>query len=283
MPDPASPGDQASTSWLALRARAIPAMRGIPGAMALHEFGATSAGRVDAWSDIDLQLVVASLGNAVSERGGALREIGPVWLEWTIVDSPTSWAATILFEGLSPLHHLDFGMVEVGAGDKNPFLDGVIIHWQQAGERSPGQSSPDWYTPEMGSTEHLVLGELLGLVRYAKARHRGHSLMCWKFFSALANRVLEAEYLRRVDPARGFRKPLTSHEQARLREAMPVGEMNALAAMLFCDDAQAMDNAIVALGRRLVDESAISSDLFHTRCGRLLEWLAQELGVDPGA
>jgi hypothetical protein len=240
-----------------IRERAIGATRSLPGAVALHEFGSALSGEVDHWSDIDLQVVTTTLTDAIARRATVYAEIAPAWLEWTIVHDDATWAATVLFEDVSPFAHLDLGLVAEDADTASGILAQSSVLWRQSPAPATGTTAmAAGFAPTPGSIDHVVTGDLLSILRYAKARHRGHHLLCWKFFAALANRVLEAEFLATVDPGRGFRSSLTSHEHAQLRHALPSETSDALSRLLMCDAPASMDAAMLDLGQQLLETTA---------------------------
>lgn len=267
-----------------IRERAIEALRIVPGALTLYEFGSHFIGNADAWSDVDLQLISEDVHTSVTGRAKPFLAIAPVALEWTFLETPTTWAATVLFSGISPFCHLDIGFSPPESSVRTPMLRESVRHWaQRPATQYPGHD-PAWYSPEMGRVEHVVMGDLLGLIRYVKARRRGQDLLCWKFFSALANRVLEATYLAHVDRDRGFGKPLPSHEHTQLRKALPKDDIDYLTSMTFAGDETSMDGGMIRLGHELVrlgGELSDVSDSYRTCAGTLMAWIECAL-LDEG-
>ena len=263
-----------------LRLRLIEALRGLPGAISLHEFGSGSLGMHDDYSDIDFQVTVVNIAKAVAGHREVLSGIAPVMLEWVFLNTSSSWASTILFDGVHPFHHLDLGFSIAGFEERNPIFEGAALLWTQLPRETSPNISAAIFAPDMDSVEHMMIGEILGLLRYTKARRRHHDLLCWKFLSALANRVLEVEYLALVDRERSLGKPLTGHEHKLLREALTVHDAHELAQYLLWPDTDAMDRAVVALGHRLVQTCrhiAALSDASMLYANTLLQWLASEL------
>lgn len=263
-----------------LRTRAIETLKDTPAAIALYEFGAHADGQADAWSDIDLQVISEDVNTSVSGRSGPFMAIAPVMLEWEITRTPDAWAATVLFAGKSPFAHLDIGF----SAPMSPGNDALLTSSRQSWIQEPGArcDAPeiDWYAPKAGSIEHAIIGDLLSVIRYTKSRRRHHDLQCWKFFSALANRVLEATYRSAVDRSRQTGRTLTSREHTELRHALAAGDTDRLASMLLAGDARGMDKSIsqlahelVRLGTELEDVSAPYSK--HTRA--LLSWIDRAL------
>lgn len=181
---PDSPGTSSTTfppALANLQTAAQDALRHLPGAVALHAFGSLVAGTPDAFSDIDLELVTTDLEATLRARYVVFERIGPVRLEWRIHPSRSDWAATLLFEGISPYHKLDIGFTACASDGQGMVLPGGRLLWRQNPPLiSPGSATHLPYAPAAGTLPHWVLGHLLGITRYVKARKRGQDLMCWR-------------------------------------------------------------------------------------------------------
>jgi hypothetical protein len=126
----------------------------------------------DGYSDIDVQIHCSDLGAGVADRHRVLEPLGPIELEWQMPSPSEIFTSTIFFRNESYYHKLDLGFS--GPGTLSPAT-------------SPG--SPFFFPAEPGSPAHFLIGQLLGVLRYVKARKRGQMLTCWRFAAALVDRL----------------------------------------------------------------------------------------------
>lgn len=260
----------------------VDALRDIPGAISLHTFGSAARGEADCYSDLDLQVITSDLDRSLRARDIILRRVAPVSLEWVITESPTSWAASVLLEGCSPYHKLDIGFCTEDADDKAPLLEGSVRNWSQTPSTARLKASTPACSPAMGSVEHIVVGELLGLTRYVKARRRSQALVCWKFFSALMNRVLLFQFITAIEPCRSPTKPLVTHEITALQRQLSPALRDELAGAVAIASRAAMDRSVVHLARMLAHvafDGKPASVACQRDINRLLSWLQDELGI----
>jgi hypothetical protein len=275
-------------SLLLMRERArlthsiVEALRNTPGAISLHIFGADAHAGQDGYSDIDLQLVTTSLDQGLQSRGEILRRVAPVSLEWVITEKSTSWAASVLFDGASPFHKLDIGFCTEDAGDLAWILDGSVTAWSQTPPAFASTTPACSCSPAIGSVEHVVHGELIGLTRYVRARRREQELVCWKFFQALVNRTLVFQFITTVDSSRAPVNPLLTHEYTMLQRHLPPPARDRLSELLAIASPAAMDRSVGHLARMLV-HAAVDAGPVSAACqremNRLLSWLGKELDI----
>lgn len=175
------------------------ALRSVPGARALYAFGSIPNGTYDDFSDLDLTLVTDDFETSLVQRHGSLGRVRPVLLDWCIERTESSWAGTMLLSATSPYQKVDIGIVTMEHGFEWSRRPDCTRVWEQA--RRSGSIADDGtpvqpaYEPAAGSFEHFVLGHLLGVTRYLKARKRGNTLTSWRFAHALAEAVLAVAYM----------------------------------------------------------------------------------------
>lgn len=246
------------------------ALRALPGAQALYAFGSLADGGGDIWSDIDLKIVSGDVALSLASRHAILSRVRPIALEWTIDDTDTSWAATILFDGISPFHKLDIGIATAGSHGKAD-QPGLVRLWNvDTRTADPPQNSIQSqppYTPALGSAQHFVLGHLLGITRYLKARRRGHVFTCWRFASALIDAMLALRYMRAF-PAERFARKLATGEYLELDRMVNTAEHDRFFDRLDLSSPEAMDAAVhqatleaMALSQELTANSPIPPEL----------------------
>ena len=236
MPAPA-PSPDLPARLDGLQAALSAALRALPGARALYLFGSRAAGRGDGYSDLDLQVVTTDLAASVAARHAALEPLGPLALEWPIERAADRWAATLLFARASHYHKVDLGFIAGGAGTARSDLPAglaapAVPLW--TGNRPPAALPPapgPAYLPEPGSPDHLLTGQLLGAVRYVKARKRGQPLTCWRFAAAAVEALAGLLHARAVGAAPTGRRP-TTWEYAALDALLDRAERDTLLATL---------------------------------------------------
>lgn len=173
--------------------RVSAALRQLPGAVELYLFGSAADSTTrDAYADLDLQVVTEQYSLSRSAWPGILQQAGKIKLAYTIRDDPQESAYWIAFAEESPYHKVDIGLCDQQSDQR--FLDQVqqkVLLWRQPAKRDPMPFSlVDAYFPVPGTAAHFLLGELMGSVRYVKARKRGQHLTCWRFLSAKFNALL---------------------------------------------------------------------------------------------
>lgn len=234
------------------------ALRALPGVQALYAFGSLADGRGDAWSDVDLKVLSEDLPLSLAWRHAVLNRVRPIELEWTIEHTDTSWAATVLFDGISLFHKLDIGIAAAGSHGKAA-PPGFLRLWDADGQTAelPFDLAPSVppYTPERGSVQHFVLGQLLGVTRYLKARRRGHVFTCWRFASALIDAMLALRYMRAIPGERLARK-LATGEYLELDRMVDAADHDRFFGVLDLSGPDAMDAAVRRVALELITLSA---------------------------
>ncbi len=254
-------------------------LRTLPGATALYVFGSLARGRADLCSDVDLKLVSRDPAASLAARHTALRAVGEVELELPLIAASDHWAATILFRDLSPYQHLDLDIVSEG-WDR---IEGWALLWRQPPAASCPRAEPAPYIPAPGTAAHLVVSQLLGGVRYAKARRRGHALTCWRFAQSAANAVAVALRDRAVG-RETLGEPLSTIEWVELDEALSEEERGCYLSCLDFATPGSMDRSLCALLGWLCELSGAS--LPPEVAEKLLRFVRSDLGLlpipDPG-
>ena len=223
------------------------ALRSVPGARALYAFGSIPKGTHDEFSDLDVTLVTDDFDRSLARRHQVLGRARRVLLDWRIERTESSWAGTLLLEGTSPYQKVDIGIVSM---EREPEWSGrpdCEKIWDQASGPASitidGTLSQPPYEPAMGSSEHFVVGHLLGVTRYVKARKRGQTLTSWRFAQALAEAALAAVY----SSSTGFplleRKPTTA-EYIDLDRRLPMNRAMTVFKHLCYADEHGMDESV---------------------------------------
>ncbi|HEV2072484.1 MAG TPA: hypothetical protein VGR29_02475 [Thermomicrobiales bacterium] len=230
------------------------ALTDIPGAVALYVFGSSASGTSDTYSDIDLQLHTTSLRESLSALHRVIHRVGRVQLEWMIHSDERSWAATLLFDAASPYHKIDLGFIEVNPGRPSEGPEqGVLVWKQEPAPAFPARSSVPPYSPNSDSLDYWVIGQLLGMTRYAKARNRQQVATCWRFASSLVNSTMTMWYMHQVSPEVPFHRPLTTHEYLALDRVLSQDQRDRLLGSLDFSSARQMDHAVLDMTGALID------------------------------
>lgn len=259
------------------------ALRYVPGAQALLLFGSRATVRDDPFADLDLHLVTGDLDRARAIWPGCLAAIGPIELALPLTGAPGNTAYSVLFAGRSPYHKVD---ISLGAGPGLPApLDSkaAVTIWQQAmPETSPEELSDiPIAQPHFGSMRHLIVDELLGTVRYVKARRRAHPLTAWRFLRSKPDRLLSLVYEARL----GARPetPLSTWQIKTIETCLPADFATQFLTLLDWRDEAAMDRACLELTRQIIAQATALAEA-HTEplpsgwVDRQLAFLASELG-----
>lgn len=174
------------------------ALRSVPGARALYAFGSIPNGTYDEFSDLDLTLVTDDFETSLAQRHHVLGRARRVLLDWCIERTESSWAGTIMLSGVSPYQKVDIGIVTMEREQEWSSRPDCVKIWDQASglgsTAAGGTKGPPACEPTVGSFEHFVVGHLLGVTRYLKARKRGNTFTSWRFAHALAEAVLATVY-----------------------------------------------------------------------------------------
>jgi hypothetical protein len=266
---------------LNLKDRMVTVLCAVPGMTNVSVFGSCADGHCDKFSDIDIHATTISMDLTLPKLYRALSGIGDIQLEWPIPSDPQSWAATIIFEHLSPLQKLDVSIESVSTGSsKNDQEQANAV----GGFDSPDATPSGAYRPEIGSPEHYVISQLLGITRYVKARRRGHRLSCWRFASALVDAVIALEYANIVDDS-WVLAGLTTQEYRDADLRLDPLPRDALIGGLDFSNPNAMDRTVMSLVEKLVanyhaleSSMQIPDNVLRKLCGCMTE--VQGRGTD---
>ena len=167
----------------ALQARVSAALRDLPGVTALYLFGSRRTAPDDPFADLDLQLLSDDLPATRRVWPHALARVAPITLAWPITPAPDNTAFAILFEGESLYHKLDIGLSPASerAAYVAPDAPYTLLWEQQAPREEVVLPSTEVYLPPMDTVGYALFDDLLGSVRYLKARKRHQPLTCWRF------------------------------------------------------------------------------------------------------
>jgi hypothetical protein len=126
------------------------------------------------------------------------------------------------------------------------------------------------YFPAKDSPAYFLVGEILSAFRYAKARRRGHHLVCWRFLAAKVNALLALIWWQH----NGGRIPekLNTWELAELDAVLPESARMDMLQVVDCRQPAQMDQALLEITRRIIV-------LLRPRLGepdQQAVWLAEE-------
>lgn len=234
----------------ALQRALASALRDLPGAVELRAFGSLTRDDHDRYSDVDLEILTTTPDASIDARQAVIERVAPVLLEWRIDPTDSAWAATILFENLSPWRRLDLGITSVERAAPSAARSEQTVLWRQ--EAAPTFSAPmrtPGYAPTVGTAEHAMLGHLLSATRYVKARKREQVFTAYRFASSLAAwtfSALEAERTGRLDALQ--QQPSTTSFVALDRE-LPPQDRRSLLALFDFSSPERMDAAVLAILR----------------------------------
>ena len=272
-----------------LLGRISAALRGLPGAQALYLFGsAADPARKDRYSDLDLQVVSAQFELSRAAWPAVLSSVGNMTLVFQLdPEDPAAreTAFTLGFEGQSLYHKVDFGITDHGLADGYFHrLEGKVLLWRQHAPAGPVVSAPHTaWRPAWESPEHFLLGELLGSVRYVKARQRRQHLACWRFLSAKFNALLRCCPWQRGQ-AQFPPGVKTTWDFTALDRRLSEGERLDLLSGLKTSSPVEMDRSLVEITRRIIariDPGYKVEDTPQAAIIRaMMSFIASELGVD---
>ncbi|MCE5259698.1 MAG: hypothetical protein LLG44_11705, partial [Chloroflexi bacterium] len=262
------------------------AARVLPGAVELHLFGsAANPATRDGWSDLDLQVVSEYPALSQAAWPDILGLAGTLELIYPLTDNPHASACSIAFAGTSPYHKVDIGLSAQDAALPFGSDEPHILLWRQNARLAPVPYPPhSAYQPEVGTAAHFLVGQLLGAVRYLKARQRGQQLACWRYLSAALNGVLICVRWE-GDPLRFNAAPLSSREHGKLDQRLAAAEREGLFTMLDLRTPAAMDRAFLVLVRRIsaciCPDYAASEAQLARLVREYLAFMAEELALAP--
>lgn len=258
------------------------ALRALPGTVELRAFGSLAHGTADRFSDIDLELLTTDLDATVAARHAVLAQIAPIWLEWCIHPSHSGWAATILFDTVSPYQHLDLGITAVGQASSTGRLGADTVLWtQEAAAPCIVPDAPVPYAPAVGTVDHAMLEQLLSALRYAKARQRGQLLTAYRFAAALPGATIAMLDARRTGDLSRLQERPTTRTFLALDRYLSHESRRDLLGLLDFSTPERMDAAVLALLRHnlaLHDALPGTTGFPPDVAARLLAFTATELG-----
>jgi hypothetical protein len=230
-----------------LERRVAAALRDVPGATALLCFGSRVAGG-DGYADLDMLLVTADLPAARAVWPAVLARIAQVRFTLRLDDHPDGTSYAVAFRGESPYHKLDISLHDAAAELRVP--GALRWLWRQppaAGGRS--ETPLNAFAPPHGSSGHLLLEELVSLVRYAKARRRGQHLTAWRFARGALETLLRLRAAPETDPVP---PQLSTWDFVTLDERLAEPERLGLVATLDWSTPTRMDQARVSLADAVI-------------------------------
>lgn len=218
---------------------------GIPGVDSVHLFGSIARNAHDALSDVDVQVFVADVDAAWSNRYQLVQHIAPILLELPLVAPDDARAATFLFQGLSPVTKLDLGVQPTDQLHTWTRQYPGRCLWRREAQLDAGFQSPVASPLALAMSPRdpvtlAILDQLLGAVRYVKARRRGHIVVAWRFATALAEAALAVSVSEiTCRPYTGHK--LTTPEYVALDQHLARSSDGSLADALFFAGPAAMD------------------------------------------
>jgi len=233
---------------LRLQDQVVTGLGGLPGVSDVTVFGSCANGRCDRSSDLDVQATTTDIDRTLHSLHRTLARIDAVELEWAIADAPENWAATIVFEHLSPMQKLDLSIRSAPAGTS---VTGRKQLTSGPAPRDRVVRPATVYWPMIGSLEHYTLSHVLGTTRYVKGRRRGHLLSCWRFTFALVGFVIATECPASIADADWVPGGLTTQEYRDADLQLDPAMRGALIGDLDFSGPDAMDRSVILLVNRL--------------------------------
>jgi len=261
----------------------VDATRGLPGAVAFHTFGSLVEGHGDGWSDLDVEIMTTDVELSRDCLFSILAKVRPMQLAWVIDSRPDHWSGSVVFQETSLFHKLDLGIWSIHDFDQSSMPQTSMLLWSQPAPQGMGRlelAEPP-FLPQRESGQHVVLGHLLSIVRYVKARKRGNLAMCWRFASALADAVFAAMYRRTGSREPNHGRLGTREYQALDRQVPRIVSLELMSLLDFSSPA-AMDRAVYLLMHELVDAFSEGSDPQYIPApilGRFYAFARRELAI----
>lgn len=262
--------------------RVAAVLRGVPGATALACFGSRASGASDEYADLDVLLVTEELEAARAVWPSILAHVGPIRYALRLDEQPGSTSYSIAFQGASPYHKLDVSLVDTA--DAARMLDAQPHRWlwrQIAATRAVERRHLDGFIPPFRSSGHMLLDELVSLVRYTKARKRQQHLTCWRFARAAFDTLLRLW----AGAQHGVPAQLSTWDYVALDQRTAETERLGLLAALDWSTPARMDHARLALGERIIAAlreraRGHGEPIPTTIAEETLAFVRKELGVD---
>jgi hypothetical protein len=224
-------------------------LRDVPGAMALACFGSRAAGG-DGYADLDLLLVVDDLRAAQVVWPDMLGQVAPVRFALRLDAAPEATSYSVVFVGKSLYHKLDISVCDPATAEQALASQPHRWLWLQAPPREmPAIPTPDAYIPPYGSNGHLLLDELISLVRYTRSRRRGRRLTCWRFARGAVDTLLRVIA---AGDAGAIPGQLSTWDYVALDARLGEEQGQELLDLLDWSTAERMDRARIALSEQIV-------------------------------
>ncbi len=193
-----------------LQNRLSVALRHLPGATILYLFGSRTTATSDQYADIDLQVITTDLPTARVAWPHFLESVGPMELAWPITADPQNTAFSVIFRDASYYHKVDIGLSDIADTARFAPLSSYVPLWsQEATMFKPVPQHTNAYMPAYDTIGHLLFDELIGSIRYIKARKREQYLTCWRFMRNKPERLLHLTY-EQLDGWKVREKPLST-------------------------------------------------------------------------
>ena len=159
-----------------------------------------------------------------------------------------------------------------------------MLLWRQEAPDAPVDDAPQTaWRPAWDSPGHFLLGELLGSVRYVKARKRRQHLTCWRFLSAKFNALLRCYRWEQGGPQ--FPPgTMTTWDFAALDRQLSEEERLGLLSGLKTASPSEMDRSLAEITRQIAAQIDPDYKTKNTRQAvlvrEMLSFIESELGVD---
>lgn len=252
-----------------LRDQLVIALRAVPGARVLVEFGSRQEGLADAFSDVDFQLLVEDCVEALPAFLTVLGKVVAPELEWTISDDPNHYWLMVLPDSTRPWLKVDIGLEPYRPAEQNdPGWTGTTI-WTQEAPAVPltRVHAPEWPRPAPGTLNHFVVWQLIDLGRLAKFKYRKKPLNMLKFLSQISQAVVTVEVMRlgqRIDSS-----PRSFSPQPDMPSTASIAALNQTALDHLTDMNASLVDHLINLSQRLC--AAVEHDEnLRTSCERMV-------------
>jgi hypothetical protein len=260
----------------------------VPGVDSAHLFGSMARNTHDDLSDLDVQVFVADVEVAWTDRYRLVHRIAPVFLELPLTGAPDDRASTFLFRGLRLAHKLDIGYLPVAERERWIACNSNTVLWKRAdfpARKLPQLDNAD--LPNMAPCDpitHAILDQLIGATRFVKARKRGQVIVAWRFAIALAEAAFAlcaSELLDRPYPGR----KLTTSEYLELHRVLPHSAHASLVDSLFMTNVADMDDRVAGwvtyLGQ-MADHSSDEDEAVLAALADLVTMISHDLNALAG-
>lgn len=267
-----------------LLARAVEALRLVPGAVALHLHGSRAGNEADEFADIDLEVLTVDVHKSRCVWPQLLELIGPIDVALPLRPGEQNTAFSVSIRGESPYHKIDISLQDGGRQTPPADWTPTVELWSQTPAPPITDLPPtEAYVPGTETCGYLLVDGLMGGVRYAKARRRGHHLTCWRFLRGMLDRLLLVMYTQQQS-CRSHATLLTTWEYRALDTAMSPTTRAGMLSHLDWSNRRGMDNGCLwsadQIAALLMEQAAQKGEeIPPAPIGRLLGFLHDELGT----